>query len=376
MTDKPAFHVTPYDVEGKIDYELLAKQFGIKLIDEELKKKIVKHTSTTHFMLNRGIFFAHRELDWLLDQYEKGNKFYIYTGIAPSGSMTIGHLIPFIFTKWLQERFDADVYIQIPDEEKFLYKGGLDLSLDDTHKLAYEDALDIIALGFKPNRTKIFLDTEYAGKLYKQAVRVAKHVTFSMVKDAFGMTNEDNIGKIFYTSMQAVPAFIKSVEKGRNVPCLIPLGIDQDVHFRIARDAIAKLGYYKPAIIHAKFLPSLDGGPKMSSSNPNSTIYINDSPDVVKKKIQMAFTGQQATAALQRKYGGNPDKCVVCQYYRYLFEPDEKKLAKIFEAERHGTLLAGEHKADLTKRVNSYLERIRNRREKAKEKLENYIIRS
>jgi len=375
MADKPAFHVTPYDVEGKINYELLAKQFGIKLIDDELKKKIVKHTSTTHFMLNRGIFFAQRELDWLLDQYEKGNKFYIYTGIAPSGSMTIGHLIPFIFTKWLQERFGADVYIQIPDEEKFLAKKNLGLSLDEIHKLAYEDALDIIALGFKPNKTKIFLDTEYAGVLYKQAVRVAKHITFSMVKDAFGMTNEDNIGKIFYTSMQAVPAFLRSVERGHNVPCLIPLGIDQDVHFRIARDAIAKLGYYKPAIMHAKFLPGLDGSQKASASNPNTTIYINDAPEVVKKKIQMAFTGQQATAALQRKYGGNPEKCVVCQYYRYLFEPDDKKLAKIFDAERHGTLLAGEHKADLTKRINSYLERLRNRREKAKEKLESFIIR-
>ena len=112
--------------------------------------------------------------------------------------------------------------------------------------------MNIIALGFDPKKTKIFFDTEYARKLYKQAVRVAKHITFSMVKDAFGFTNENNVGSIFYTSMQAVPSFLKSVEEGRNVPCLIPLAIDQDVHFRITRDVVSKLGYYKPAIMHAE----------------------------------------------------------------------------------------------------------------------------
>lgn len=374
MPDKSSFTVTPYEVEGRVDYELLDKQFGIKPIDDELKKKLVKHTSTQHFMISRGIFYAQRQLDWLLDQYEKGNRFYIYTGIAPSGTMTIGHLIPFIFARWLQERFEADVYIQIPDEEKFLYGKNPNLTLEETHRLAYEDALDIISLGFKPNKTKIFLNTEYSGKLYKQAVRVAKHITFSMIKDAFGITTEDNIGRIFYTSMQAVPAFIKSVEQKRNVPCLIPMAVDQDVHFRIARDAIAKLGYDKPASIYAKFLPGLDGSAKMSTSKPNTAIYLSDSHETVKKKVSMALTGQQATAELQRKYGGNPDKCVVCQYYKYLFEPDDKKLAKIFDAERHGTLLAGEHKADLTKRINSYLDRLRNRRERAKLKLGKFIV--
>ena len=141
-------------------------------------------------------------------------------------------------------------------------------SLDDIKPLAMDNVLDIIALGFKPRQTKIFLDTEYAKTMYKQAVRVSKHITFSTMQAAFGFGNDSNIGKIFYTSMQAVPAFLKSVEMKRNVPCLIPLAIDQDVHFRVASDVIGKLGYYKPATICSKFLPSLDGQPKMSSSDP------------------------------------------------------------------------------------------------------------
>ncbi|MEM4088428.1 MAG: tryptophan--tRNA ligase [Candidatus Micrarchaeaceae archaeon] len=364
--------VTPYKVEGKIDYIELAKTFGISLIDESLEKRIQKIAGEVHFMIRRRIFYAHRDLNWLLDEYEKGNKFYLYTGIAPSGPMTIGQLIPFVLVQWLQEKFDVELYIQIPDEEKALVRNK---SFEEVSKLAYEDALDIAALGMKPKKTKIFLDTEYGKTLYRQAVRVAKHITFSQIKDAFGFTNQANIGSIFYTSMQAVPAFLKSVEEGHNVPCLIPLGVDQDVHFRLARDAIVKLGYYKPAIMHAKFLPALSGASKMSASNPDDTIYLVDSEEVVERKVHKAFTGQQATAELQRKYGGDPEKCVVCQYYNFLFEPDDKKLAAIFEAERNGTMLAGEHKEDLAKRINQFLEKHRKAKERLKDKLDDFMVR-
>ena len=266
----------------------------------------------------------------------------------------------------------AEVLIRIPDEEKALARN---VSFDEVHKLAYDDALNIIALGFDPKKTKLFFNTEYAGTLYKQACRVAKHITFSMVKDVFGYTNENNIGSIFYTSMQAVPAFLKSVQAGKNVPCLIPLGVDQDVHFRLSRDALPKLGYYKPAEVHNKFMPSLSGAQKMSSSDPNSTIYLSDTPEAVVKKVRKALTGQQSTAELQKKYGGDPEKCTVCQYYKYFFEPDDKKLQEIFDAERNGTLLAGAHKDDLAAKINAFLEQHRKKKEALKGKLDDYLLR-
>lgn len=369
------FSVTPYDVEGKVDYQRLIDRFGISPIDEKLRARIKKLAGEEFFMINRGIFFAHRDLNWLLDEYEKGNKFYIYTGIAPSGTMTIGHLVPFMMTKWLQDKFGAEVYIQIPDEEKFLTKKDPTLTLEKIHRYAYDDALSIAALGFDPKNTKIFLDTEYAGFMYKQAVRASKYITFSIIKDAFGFSNETNIGAIFYTSMQAVPAFMKSVEEGRNVPCLIPLAVDQDVHFRVARNAIEKLGYHKPAILHAKFMPSLNGTPKMSSSDPLNTIYLSDDDATVVKKVNRAITGQQSTAELQKKLGGDPEKCAVCQYYKYVFEPDDKKLAKIFEAEKKGTMLAGEHKKHLAATINKFLAEHRKKREQMKDRLEEFMLR-
>lgn len=42
----------------------------------------------------------HREFDKILDRYEQGKPFYLYTGRGPSSdSMHLGHMIPFMFTK-------------------------------------------------------------------------------------------------------------------------------------------------------------------------------------------------------------------------------------------------------------------------------------
>ena len=46
------------------------------------------------------VLFVCRDLDYVLDMYEKGKPFYLYTGRGPSSeAMHMGHLIPFIFTK-------------------------------------------------------------------------------------------------------------------------------------------------------------------------------------------------------------------------------------------------------------------------------------
>ncbi|MEK0349163.1 MAG: tryptophan--tRNA ligase, partial [Nitrosopumilus sp.] len=79
------FIVTPWHVEGNIDYDKLIKRFGTEKISPELQERIKKITGEDHFMLRRGIFFSHREMNRILDDYEKGNKFFLYTGRGPSG---------------------------------------------------------------------------------------------------------------------------------------------------------------------------------------------------------------------------------------------------------------------------------------------------
>ncbi|MBD3252795.1 tryptophan--tRNA ligase [Candidatus Pacearchaeota archaeon] len=366
--------VTPWEVKGDIDYEKLVKEFGVEKISDKLLERIQKHTKEIHFMLRRKVFFSHRDLKWLLDEYEKGNKFFLYTGRAPSGPIHLGHLLPWIMCKWLQDKFDVEMWFQFPNEEKFLFKK--ELSFEKAQEALNENILDVIALGFDPKKTHFLIDTKHADLFYEHACKVAKKITFNMVKASFGLDDSTNIGAIFYTSMQAVPAFLPSVLKGKNIPCLIPLGVDQDPHFRLTRDIMPKLGYYKPSIIHSMFLPPLSGveGKTSSSSSDKNVILTTDSPKEVKNKInKYAFSGGQPTLEEHRKKGGNPDIDVCFQYLRMLLEEDDKKLEQIYKDYKSGKLLTGELKKYTIDKINEFLKKHQEKREKAKKKINDFI---
>jgi len=362
------FIVTPWHVEGDIDYDKLIKRFGTEKISSELQDRIKKVAGEDHFMLRRGVFFSHREMNRILDDYEKGNKFFLYTGRGPSGHTHIGHLVPWVFARWLQEKFDVNMYFQLTDDEKFYTKPNL--TLEETGKFSYENALDFIALGFKPEKTKIIINTRNIQTLYPIAAQVAKKINFSNTKATFGFTNETNIGMIFYTSLQSAPCFIE------DKPVLIPLGVDQDPHFRLTRDIAPKIGKPKPALIHNIMIPGLEGpGGKMSASDDNGTVYTTDTPDVVKKKInKYAFSGGQPDIEQHRKLGGNPDIDVSYQYLRIFFEPDDNKLKTIYEDYKSGKLLTGELKAILIEKINNFLAAHQEKREKAKDKIDQFLF--
>ena len=370
--DSNEFLVTPWEVRGKVNYERLVEEFGLTPLDEKLYKRITELAGDTHKLLRRRIFFAHRDLNWILDRYEQGEKFYLYTGRGPSGHTHLGHMVPWFLTKWLQDKFDVKLYFQMTDDEKFLFKP--ELTLEKTRRYALDNALDVIALGFNQDKTRIFLDTDYIGVLYKIALGCAKKITFSTVRATFGFTESSNIGQIFFTSIQAAPAFIESFIAGKNVPCLIPLAVDQDPHFRVTRDVAPKLGFYKPAIFHSKFLPSLSGAGKMSSSEAMSAIFTTDSPDAVRKKIWNAFTGGRPTIAEQKERGGNPGICPVFYYYAFIFEEDDKALEERRLRCLSGDLLCGECKEELIGRVVEFLEEHQHKRERARDYLDKFLL--
>jgi len=93
-------------------------------------------------------YFRSQDLDLLVNEYDEGKPCYLYTGRGPSGGMHLGHLVPFMFTRFLQQgwlvsvilkyaivliqlyllAFDVPVVIQLTDDEKFLHR---DLELDE-----------------------------------------------------------------------------------------------------------------------------------------------------------------------------------------------------------------------------------------------------
>jgi tryptophanyl-tRNA synthetase len=352
--DEPAkkeMKVTAWEVEGIIDYHKLVDQFGSTLIDDKLMKRIEAATvgkgnvPRLHRFLRRGIFFSHRDMNALLDCIEKGDAMYLYTGRGPSSSsMHLGHLVPFLFTKWLQDAFDVPLVIQMTDDEKFLFKGEYNPHTGDNlmhyAALTMENARDIIACEFDHKKTFLFSDLDYVGTMYPNILRICKAVTTNTVNGIFGFDGSSNIGKIVFPAVQAAPSFASSfpvvlespVPREVKTLCLIPCAIDQDPYFRMTRDVAHKivgndhgLGG-KPALIHSKFFPPLQGAEgKMSSSDENSAIFLTDTAEQIERKIkEHAFSGGQDTKKLQEELGANLEVDVSYQWLRFFMEDDEE----------------------------------------------------
>uniref|UniRef100_A0A803LBE0 Tryptophan--tRNA ligase, cytoplasmic n=1 Tax=Chenopodium quinoa TaxID=63459 RepID=A0A803LBE0_CHEQI len=311
--------VTPWEVSakegGKIDYDKLIDQFGCQRLDSTLIERVERLTGRpAHVFLRRGVFFAHRDLSEILDAYERGEKFYLYTGRGPSSeALHLGHLVFGIF----------------------------------------------------------------------------------------GFTNEDHIGKVFFPTTEAAPAFSSSFPHlfaGQdNVRCLIPCAIDQvqtrerpvkiallllrfsfqslchlkltpdngdplpdphDPYFRMARDVAPRIGYQKPALIESSFFPALQGeAGKMSGSDPNSAIYVTDTAKDIKNKVnRYAFSGGQDSIENHRKYGANLEVDIPVKYLGFFLE-DDAELEHVKTEYGAGRMLTGEVKKRLIDVLSEMVER-------------------
>lgn len=360
--------VSPWEVSDEIDYSKIVKEFGVELINQEVMSKLKDAPA----VLRRGLYFSHRDLPLFIADAEKGKKVSTVSGRGPSEKMHIGHLIPFIVVKYIQDKYGCNVYIPVSDDEKYFFKK--ELSEEQAEKYSKDNILDLIALGFNPKKTFIHTDFGYT-KIYKYASLIAKKVNLSTAKAVFGFSGESNLGMVFYPSVQSAHIYLPQFLSGSH-RTLVPIAIDQDPYMRILRDVADKFSFIKPSAIHSKFLPSLSGKAKMSSSDSsNEVIYLSDSQEEVKRKIyKYAFSGGKDTLEEHRKSGGNPDIDISFQYLKYLFESDDKKLEKIEKDYRSGKLLSGELKEILIEKINQFLKEHQKNREKAKKILDKFIL--
>lgn len=113
----------------------------------------------------------------------------------------------------------------------------------------------------------------------------------------------------------------------------------------MTRDVAPRLGFPKPALMHSTFFPALQGAKsKMSASDPNSAIFLTDTPKQIKTKINKhAFSGGRVTIEEHREFGGNTDVDVSYQLLKF-FLPDDDELEKIRITYTKGELLSGEIK--------------------------------
>ena len=122
------------------------------------------------------------------------------------------------------------------------------------------------------------------------------------------------------------------------------------------------LGLLPPTSTYHRFAVGLTGD-KMSSSNPETTIFLDDEDKAVIKKIRAAFSGGRETVEEHRRYGGDTDKDIAFQYLATFFEPDDQVLSDIGRSYREGTMLSGELKQHCIDSALEWLKEFRERRD-------------
>ncbi|KAK8054677.1 tryptophanyl-tRNA synthetase [Apiospora phragmitis] len=344
--------VDPWNVAGEIgedgkakaiNYTKLVEEFGTKLIDQALLDRFERLTGhKPHRFLRRKIVFSERDFGLILDKYEKNEPFFLYTGRGPSSdSMHIGHTQIFDFCKWLQDVFDVPLIIMLTDDEKFLF----------SDKRTVEEVMGYT----KTNKTFIFSDYDFmGGAFYRNITRFAKLVSYNTARAVFGFDESSNIGKVHFASIQGATAFASS----------FPHIFGEDEKY--SNTIPSRLHYAKPSLIHSRFLDALQGpGSKMSASIDSSAIFMTDTANQIKNKVnKYAFSGGQETAEEQRRLGGNPDVDVSYQYLQFFMEDDDE-YANIGESYRKGEMLTGELKAICIKHLQEYVKAFQEKRANA-----------
>jgi len=132
------------------------------------------------------------------------------------------------------------------------------------------------------------------------------------------------------------------------------------------------IGLMPPSSTYHRFVVGMTGD-KMSSSKPETTIFLDDSIDVMSKKVKRAFSGGQATIEEHRRLGGNLTKDVAFQYLQYFFESDDDELASIGREYESGRMLAGEIKQLCIDSATTWLEDLAEKRVTWEDRLDEFL---
>ena len=363
--------LNPWEVSGEIDYDKLIKEFGIQPI-RDLPEIFEKN-----ILFRRKTVFAHRDIQRILEAIRDKKPFVMMTGLMPTGKFHIGHMIlaqQMIF----YQKLGAKIYVAVADIEAYNARAQ---SLEDSRKIAIEEYIkNYIALGLKPENLEIYFqserssDAKKANAYYRLQNLLARYANFNEFKAVYG---DISPGKMLSALLQASDMLHPQLEEFEGqIPVIVPVGIDQDPHLRLARDISQRIKNPKFTQLSSTyhfFVPGLKGG-KMSSSDPSSYIALTDTPEEAERKIKKyAFSGGRDTLEEHRKLGGNPDVDISFQYLKIFFEQDDKKLAKIYKDYKNGTLLSGELKIILIEKINAFLKEHQKKRKDAEKIIDKFI---
>ena len=89
-----AGRIDPWSSEQSTDYARIIDQFGLSNVDSDILPK-------PGMLHRRGVVFAHRDLDVVIDRIHRSASFGVLTGLMPSGKMHLGHSMVIEQVRWV-----------------------------------------------------------------------------------------------------------------------------------------------------------------------------------------------------------------------------------------------------------------------------------
>ncbi|MBU2560860.1 MAG: tryptophan--tRNA ligase [Nanoarchaeota archaeon] len=350
--------IDPYGAELPEDYAKVIKDFGL----EEFK---VDDFPEPNRLMRRGIVFAGRDLKIISKCIKEKKPFYVLSGIMPTNDkIHFGNKQVVENIRYFQDH-GAKAYILVADLEAAAARG---VSLEEGKRRALEFHIPAyLALGLDPKKTVFYFQSENK-EVVHLAYGFAKKITLNEFRAIYG--NADP-GRIMSAVTQVGDILYPQLEERR--PGIIPVGIDQDPHIRLTRDIVDRTKdkkFFRPSGLYHKYTPSLDGSLKMSKSKPESCIVLPEDVKSAQKKLKRALTGGRETVEIQKKMGGEPEKCMVFEMHKQHLIEDDKELQDIYKKCKSGTLLCGECKDIACSKMERFMQDFEKGIEKARKQVD------
>ncbi|TCS80396.1 tryptophan--tRNA ligase [Tepidibacillus fermentans] len=219
----------------------------------------------------------------------------VFSGIQPSGVMTIGNYLGAMknFVK-LQDETESifcivDMHaITVPQDPKELKENTLKL------------AALYLASGIDPNKSTLFVQSHVPahtelGWIMQCVGYFGEYGRMTQFKDKSAKKENFTAGLFTYPALMAADILLYDAD-------LVPVGEDQKQHLELTRDLAERFNhkYGETFVLPEPYIPKVGGRimslqdptKKMSKSDENQGAFISilDEPDVIQKKISRAVT--------------------------------------------------------------------------------------
>jgi len=228
--------------------------------------------------------------DELIELIKSGKKFTAYNGFEPSGRIHIAQAITTVLNTNEIIRNGGNMIIYIADWfAQMNHKMGGDL---DKIKLVGKYFIEVFkACGINLSGTRFIWASDFINEsktYFQRVLDISLNTTLKRnlkCTQIMGRSEGDALStsQLFYPCMQCADIFELGVD-------VCQLGIDQKKVNMLARDYASRKGIKPPIILSHHMLMGLKGpSVKMSKSDPNGAIFVEDTEEDVIKKIRKSY---------------------------------------------------------------------------------------